>query len=63
MREDLGLSMTINPEQSAAVDIFRSLQFPSFLQREPFAKGRVEIVELRVSSDSVLAGHPAERPV
>ena len=24
MREDLGLSMTINPEQSAAMDIFRS---------------------------------------
>ena len=58
MREDLGLSMTINPEQSAAVDIFRSLQLPSFLQREPFAKGRVEIVELRVDAGSMLCGIP-----
>lgn len=56
MREDLGLSMAVNPDQAAAVDIFRTLQFPSFLQREAFAKGRVEIVELRVDADSVLNG-------
>lgn len=61
MREDLGLSMTINPEQAAAIDIFRSLQFPSFLQREPFAKGRVEIVELRVEEGSALSGIPLSR--
>jgi trk system potassium uptake protein TrkA len=58
MREDLGLSMTINPEQSAAMDIFRSLQFPSFLRRETFGKGRVEIVELQVKPDSVLCDIP-----
>lgn len=56
MREDLGLSMAVNPDQAAAIDIFRSLQFPSFLQREAFAKGRVEIVELRVDADSALNG-------
>lgn len=56
LREDFGLSMTVNPELSAAVDIFRALQFPSFLQREPFAKGRVEIVELLVNENSVLCG-------
>lgn len=52
MREDLGLSMSINPELAAASEIFRLLQFPSFIQRETFAKGRVEIVELRVDEGS-----------
>ena len=33
MREELGLSMTINPELSAAREIFHLLQFPSFLHR------------------------------
>ena len=56
MREQLGLSMTINPELSAAHEIFRLLQFPSFLRRETFAKGRVEIVELKVFEDGKLNG-------
>ncbi|MCR4616422.1 MAG: Trk system potassium transporter TrkA [Clostridiales bacterium] len=56
MREDFGLSMTINPEGNAAKEIFRLLQFPGFLKRETFAKGRVEIVELLIPGDSVLCG-------
>ena len=35
---------------------FRLLQFPSFLRRETFAKGRVEIVELKVFEDGKLNG-------
>ena len=54
MREEFGLSMTINPEHAAAQEIFRLLQFPGFLKRETFAKGRVEIVELRVLGGSLL---------
>ena len=56
MREALGLSMHINPELSAAHEIFRLLQLPSFLRRDTFAKGRVELVELRVMADSRLNG-------
>ena len=56
MREELGLSMTINPELSAAREIFHLLQFPSFLHRDSFAKGRVEIVGLRVDEGSRLEG-------
>lgn len=56
MREELGLSMTINPELSAAREIFHLLQFPSFLHRDSFAKGRVEIVGLRVDEGSRLNG-------
>lgn len=54
LHEELGLSMTINPEQSAAREIFRLLQFPDFLKRETFAKGRVELVELKIRPDSKL---------
>lgn len=56
LREEFGLSMTINPELSAAREIFRILQFPSFLRRDTFAKGRVEIVELSVEAGSPLDG-------
>lgn len=56
MREDFGLSLIINPEKDAAKEIFRLLQLPGFLKRETFAKGRVEIVELRIEEASVLDG-------
>lgn len=54
MREQFGLSLMINPEREAAKEIFRLLQFPGFLKRETFAKGRVEIVELRIQENSLL---------
>ncbi len=56
MREDFGLSLIINPEKDAAKEIFRLLQLPGFLKRETFAKGRVEIVELRVEEEGILDG-------
>ncbi len=56
MREDFGLSLIINPEKDAAKEIYRLLQLPGFLRRETFAKGRVEIVELRIEEGSVLDG-------
>lgn len=61
MRDELGLSMTINPELAAAREIHHLRQFPSFLKRDSFAKGRVEIVEIHVGEDSKLAGIPLNR--
>lgn len=58
MRDELGLSMTVNPELSAAYEAYQLLQFPSFLKRESFAKGRVEIVAIPVDEGSKLAGIP-----
>ncbi len=58
LKDELGLSMTINPEMAAAREIDHLLQFPSFLKRDRFAKGRVEIVELKISADSPLRGKP-----
>ncbi|MDO4519916.1 MAG: Trk system potassium transporter TrkA [Eubacteriales bacterium] len=54
MRDVFGLSMAINPEKQTAREIDRLLKYPGFLKRDTFAKGRVEIVELRLSHDSVL---------
>ena len=49
-----GISMTFNPEKQAATEIERLLKYPGFLKRDAFAKGRVEIVELRVDAESKL---------
>ena len=48
------LSLTVNPEKRAAMEIERLLKYPGLLRRDTFAKGRTEIVELRVDSDSKL---------
>lgn len=54
MRNIFGLSMLINPENQAATEIERLIKYPGFLQRDTFAKGRAEIVELRVDAGSKL---------
>ncbi len=54
MRDVFGLSMVINPENQAATEIERLLKYPGFLRRDTFAKGRTEIVELRVDEGSPL---------
>lgn len=54
MREIFALSFTVNPEKQAATEIERLLKYPGFLRRDTFAKGRAEIVELRVDAKSKL---------
>ena len=54
MRNVFGLSMVINPENQAATEMERLLKYPGFLRRDTFAKGRTEIVELRVDAGSKL---------
>ncbi len=54
MRDVFPLSMTINPEKLAAIEIERLLKYPGFLRRDTFAKGRAVIVELRVDAGSKL---------
>lgn len=58
MRDVFGLSLAFNPEKQAALEIERLLKYPAFLRRDSFAKGRVEIVELRIDEKSKLAGVP-----
>ena len=56
MQHIFGLSMTMNPERQAASEIDRLLKFPGFLRRDVFAKGRTEIVELKIDKNSKLLG-------
>ena len=56
MREQLGLSMTINPEMAAAREISRVLRLPSATRVELLANGRAELVELRLTAASPLCG-------
>lgn len=53
-KEELGLAMVINPEQTAANEIARAIRLPSAIQIDTFAKGRVEILKFRISAGSVL---------
>lgn len=61
MRDAFGLSLEVNPERQAAIEIERLLQYPGFLKRESFAKNRVEIVEIKVEEGSPLCGCPLSK--
>ncbi len=54
MRDVYKLSMMVNPEKQSAMEIERLIRYPGFLQRDTFAKSRVEIVELRLDETSRL---------
>jgi trk system potassium uptake protein TrkA len=56
LKNDLGLDMIINPEQAAALDIVKILQFPAAVSVESLAKGRVRIVEIKVTDDMPIVG-------
>lgn len=56
MREELGLSMSINPEKATAREIARVLRFPAAMKLESFSKGRLELVEYRLAENSTLHG-------
>ena len=56
LKEELGLSMVINPEYEAACEIARILRFPSAIDINMFHRGRVELLNLKVEHGSVLDG-------
>lgn len=58
LKDVFALSLSVNPERQAASEIEQLLRLPGFLHRDTFAKGRTNIVELRVSADSKLCDQP-----
>ena len=58
LKEELGLSMAVNPELEAANEISRILRFPSAIKIDSFSKGRVELADIRIKENNPLVGKP-----
>lgn len=56
LKDDLGLALIIAPQEVTANEISRILRFPAASKVEPFAHGRAESVEMRISVGSPLEG-------
>ena len=56
LQRELGLSMIINPEQTAASEIASLLGFPSALGIDSFAGGKVEMIRFKIPAESKLEG-------
>lgn len=56
MRQQLGLSMSINPELLAARELFNMLKLPSAARVEYFSRSNFEMVEMKIRENSALNG-------
>ncbi len=56
LKEELGLAMVINQEATAAREIARVLKFPSAIEIDTFAKGRIELLRFKIPEKSLLDG-------
>ena len=57
IKEDLGLSMSINPEKLTANHISGILSIPSALDVKTFFKGRLQLVSIKINDKCNLKGH------
>ncbi len=55
LRDELGVSLSINPEKETALDIARGLRFPGAIKLDSFARGKVELVEIKICDNNPLA--------
>lgn len=58
VKEELGLSMAINPELACATEMARVLRVPSAIKVDSFAKGKVDMLKLQIVEGSPLADLP-----
>ncbi len=58
MRNELGLSMLVNPEYETANEISRIIRFPSAANLDSFARGKIEIARVRIHSDNIFCNMP-----
>ena len=56
MKDDLGISMVVNPERETANEIFNIISLPSVAQIEHFAEGKVSLVEVVAEKGCSLIG-------
>lgn len=56
LKDELGLSLVLNPELATASEISRILRFPSAANVESFAKGRAEMIQFTITETNPLCG-------
>lgn len=56
LKQELGLSMAINPELLAAQEMYKILKLPSAIKVETFSRRNFEMIELHLKDDSPLDG-------
>ncbi len=56
MKQELNISMAINPEHLMAQELYNILKLPSAFKVEYFARRNLEMIELRLKEDSPLCG-------
>lgn len=56
IKEQLELSMIINPDLATAKEISQLVKYPSAQNIDSFANGRIQLVKVKIKPDSLLAG-------
>lgn len=56
LRQELGLTVSINPEWMAARELYNILKLPAAVNIESFSGGNLEMVNIRLKQDSPLDG-------
>jgi trk system potassium uptake protein TrkA len=55
IKEEMGLSMTINPELETATEMAALINLPSLIEIDTFAKGKVELLKFQIPETSILS--------
>lgn len=56
MKNEMNISLMINPDMSIATEIARILRFPTATNYETFANGRVDMIEVPIKSGNKIIG-------
>lgn len=58
MKELLDLSLSINPDRLAALEMYHILRLPAAVKLETFSSGNFEMIEIKLKEDSPFVGVP-----
>lgn len=58
MKELLNLSLSINPDRLAALEMYHVLRLPAAVKLETFSSGNFEMIEIKLRADSPFVGIP-----
>lgn len=58
MQDLLDLSLSINPDRLAALEVYHALRLPAAVKLETFSGGKFEMIEIKLKEDSPFVGTP-----